>query len=265
MELLDALEETWSALHTLLAEVKPDEWDKPTPCAEWSVRDLAAHLGAVEGGFQGFPQPDPPAEWATPHTGIDEWTARGIAARRAWSLDDVLDETQRASAAQLARFAALDDDGWQGETSGPLGPTTFRGLAEIRNFDLYIHLLDFRSALGRPLAPGGEPVALRVTVDRAWQLSGWAAVKKAGLADGTRIRIELTDPAGRRGDLVVDGGRARVVDIDDATATSDRIAGAAAAYLLVATGRPQLADDAGGITATGPAAAALLEKFRLFS
>ena len=30
----------------VLASIHPDEWDRPTPCHDWSVRQLAAHLAA---------------------------------------------------------------------------------------------------------------------------------------------------------------------------------------------------------------------------
>ena len=30
----------------VLALIHPDEWDRPTPCHDWSVRQLAAHLAA---------------------------------------------------------------------------------------------------------------------------------------------------------------------------------------------------------------------------
>jgi len=259
-----ALEQTWDALRSLLSEVKPDEWDAPTPCSDWTVRDLAAHLGALESGFQGFPQPDPPAGWTTDLEGIDEWTARGVAARRPWPVADVITEIERASDAQLARLRALDDAGWDAETTGPVGPTTMRGLAELRTFDLWIHVLDLRRALGRPLAPDGEPVAQAVAVDRAWTLSGWAAVKKAGLSDGTKIRLTLTGAAARESDLVVFDGKGRLVATSDHI-PAERIEGTATAYLLVATGRDALAEDAGGITAKGAAANALLQKYRMFS
>ena len=29
-----------------LAAIHPDDWDRPTPCADWTVRQLAAHLAA---------------------------------------------------------------------------------------------------------------------------------------------------------------------------------------------------------------------------
>jgi uncharacterized protein (TIGR03083 family) len=31
-------------LRALLKQVRSDQWDRPTPCADWTVRDLAAHL-----------------------------------------------------------------------------------------------------------------------------------------------------------------------------------------------------------------------------
>ena len=37
-----------SALGQLIEGVKPDQWDNPTACAKWTVRDLVAHL--VGGG-----------------------------------------------------------------------------------------------------------------------------------------------------------------------------------------------------------------------
>ncbi|MGZ4504808.1 MAG: maleylpyruvate isomerase N-terminal domain-containing protein, partial [Nocardioidaceae bacterium] len=33
--------ETWT---DRLARVRPDQWDAPTPCTEWSVRDLVNHV-----------------------------------------------------------------------------------------------------------------------------------------------------------------------------------------------------------------------------
>jgi uncharacterized protein (TIGR03086 family) len=35
----------------VLALIHPDEWDRPTPCPDWTVRDLAAHLAAAPEHF----------------------------------------------------------------------------------------------------------------------------------------------------------------------------------------------------------------------
>jgi uncharacterized protein (TIGR03086 family) len=54
-----------------LEGVRDDQWDAPTPCSEWSVRDLAGHAVAVqrqvaEGKGLGIPDPetDPAGAWA---------------------------------------------------------------------------------------------------------------------------------------------------------------------------------------------------------
>ena len=261
-ELIRGLEETWAGLRGLLAQVQGDEWARTTPCTEWDVHDLAAHLAAVEGMFQGFPQPQPPEGWSDPREGIDRWTAEGVAARRAWAHDEVLDEVARASDTQLARLRALDEAGWEQETMGPIGPTTMQGLNEIRLFDLYVHLLDLRAALDRPLDVAREPAAVPACATRAITLTPWAAVKKAGVPDGTRIRLDLSGPGGRTADVVVEGKRGRLEE--PSGEPSDRIEGSAAAYLLVAAGRPEMAGAAGGVKATGEAAQALLERYRMF-
>jgi uncharacterized protein (TIGR03083 family) len=260
---LTAVDEVWHALHAQISALRGDDWDAPTACSEWTVRDLVSHLGAVEGGFQGFEQPEPPAGWTSSHEGIDAWTERGVVARRGWTTEAIVDEVRRAASAQVARLAALDGDGWKAETVGPVGKTTMEGLAAIRVFDLYTHLLDLRWGLQRPLDPGSAPHALALAAGRAVDLSGWAAVKKAGLADGVRVRIDLAGPGGLTADLVVDGGRARL-DAPSEPAPPDKIEGTAAAYMLVAAGRTALADGAGGVTATGPAATALLNRYRMF-
>jgi uncharacterized protein (TIGR03083 family) len=262
MDLIAALDQTWSSIRELFRSLDPAEWESPTACSEWSVRDMAAHLGAVEGGFLGFQQPPAPKGWTTAHTGVDAWTAQGVAARRHWSTDQLIDEVDRVAETRMAHLQSLDDAGWQEPTMGPLGETTMRGLAEIRLLDVYIHLLDMRSGLGRPLAVEGEPAALAGCVHRALQLSPWGAAKKAHLGDGTRIRLDLSDPAATTADIVVDGGRGslRAPEGD----VENTVQGPAPAYLLLVTGREELVENAGGICAMGEAATALFDNYRFF-
>ncbi len=253
------LEETWKGITRLLADVEDDDWRRPTPCAEWDVHDLAAHLGAVEGFFQGLPQP---AEPPSPTEGIDAWTAAGVDARRSWAAEDVLREVEEVATIQLERLRSLDDEGWQRETIGPVGRMTERGRAEMRLMDLYVHLLDLRSALDRPLDLDAEPTALEQCVERAFAVTGWGAVKRARLGDGARIRLELSGRGGRVVDLVVEDGRGHLRDPE--SDTRDRVEGTAPAYLLTAAGRPEMVDAAGVVTASADDASALLDRFRIF-
>lgn len=260
-ELLDALDQTWGGLRSLLAEVGDDEWNLPTPCTEWSVRDLAAHLGAIESQFQGLPQPA--TEPVAPDVGIDGWTAAGVRARQSWTVDQLRDEIDRAAEAQLSHLRGLTDEGWQDTRFGPRGETTEEGLARVRTVDLYFHLLDLRSALARPLAFDAEPAALTVCVDWAMGVTPWGAAKAVGLDDGTRIRLDLGDPGARCADVVVEAGRGRM-EPAHAPVNGERITGPAPAYLLSIGGRTTVAAAAGGVEATGAAAARFLREFRVF-
>jgi uncharacterized protein (TIGR03083 family) len=262
MDLVRALEEVWNSIDPLFDSLTQDQWALPTPNTEWDIKDLAAHLGGLESLFLGFPQPDPPAGWITEHTGLHQVTGLGVAARRPWSPTELLAEFRDASRTQLERLRGLDEAGWQEPTIGPLGMTSVANFAEIRLSDLYVHLLDLRFALGLPLHSAAEAIAQSLVVGRAVRLTGWGAVKSAGLPDGTRIFLDLSGPGGTTADLVVADRRGTLVDPDPGTA--ERIAGPGLAYLLEISGRHEMAESAGGLQVEGAAAETLLERYRLF-
>ncbi len=262
MEVVRALEEAWSGIEALLMALDDDEWTLPTPNSEWDFKDLAAHLGGLEGMFQGFPQPDPPEGWTTDHTGLHGVTAAGVAARRGWTTDQVMDELHRASQTQLERIRLLDADGWQQQIMGPVGMTSMSTFADLRLGDLYVHLLDLRYARGVRLQSPAESTAESLVAGRAVRLSGWGAVKGAGLPDGTRIRMELSGEGGITADLVVADRRGGFEPPGPAVA--HRIEGPALAYLLEVAGRHEMAEAAGGLLVEGEAARALLAGYRLF-
>ena len=262
MEVVRALEEAWTSIDTLLASLDVDQWALPTPNTEWDVKDVAAHLGGLEAMFQGLRQPDPLDGWTTAHTGLHHLTALGVAARRTWTIDQIMAEFRSASEAQLDKLRALDDHGWQQQTLGPLGSTSMASFADIRLGDLYVHLLDLRCALRLPLQSAADQTAESLVVGRAVRLTGWGAVKGAGLADGTRILLDLSGPGGTTAELVLADGRGTLAAPDPETV--DRILGSGLAYLLEIAGRHDMAESDGGLRVEGEAATALLEGYRLF-
>lgn len=40
-----------------IAAVPDDAWDAPTPCADWTVRDLVGHVIQTQGMFRGIRRP----------------------------------------------------------------------------------------------------------------------------------------------------------------------------------------------------------------
>ncbi len=261
-QLTAGLDQVWEGFDRTVASIRPDEWARSTPCEEWDVHDLVAHFGGIQANFEGFPPVPTPDGFTTEHEGIDRWTAEAVAARRGWTHEQVVDEARRAGASQCARYHGLDDAGWDDKTMGPLGETTFEGLAQVRLFDLALHLYDLRAGLGRDLEVEAEPDVLAGPVLRAVSLAGWGATRKAKLPDGTRIRLELTGPAGTTEDVVVEGGRGRVVP---ASGEPDGwVRGSAAAFALLVAGRVALADQLGGVQAEGEAARELVDRYRFF-
>ena len=51
----DLLEETWRATIAVGHELSPQEWDRPTDCPGWSVKDHFAHIIGTERMLQDLP------------------------------------------------------------------------------------------------------------------------------------------------------------------------------------------------------------------
>src|SRR5947208_3645732 len=53
MDLIDALDQTFTQTRAVIAGVRPEQLDDKTPCAEWTVRDLLEHMIGVVAGLGG--------------------------------------------------------------------------------------------------------------------------------------------------------------------------------------------------------------------
>jgi uncharacterized protein (TIGR03086 family) len=123
----------------LVAAIAPDEWELPSPCAGWSVRDVVNHLVGgnllfvrVLGG-----EPLPPREEL-------------VAASRTDRLGDDAAGAYRASAAALVE-AFRADGALERPVTVPAG--TFPGIAalQLRIVEALVHGWDVARATGRPL------------------------------------------------------------------------------------------------------------------
>ncbi len=266
MDLTAASNEAWTSVTRLIASLEADDWNRPTPCVGWSVKDILAHLGHVEGMLvHRFDQPDPPPGWVGEGSPLDQMTGQGVESRRTWSPGEVIDEIERAAAAtrQLLGQPNLD---WQEPVLTPVGPATRQVAVEMRVNDMFLHLCDLRTATGQPIDRSAidrssEPLAREMAVGRAVRLSPWAWAKKVGATEGQRLRLSLGGPGGVDHDVVVRDGKA-VVEPTSGTPDAS-VTGTAFAYLLAVSGRHALVPAGGGLVANGEPARALLEKFRL--
>ncbi|WP_026414071.1 maleylpyruvate isomerase family mycothiol-dependent enzyme [Actinomadura oligospora] len=126
------------AFADLVEGLTEDEWNTPTRCDGWLVRDVAAHvLGNIVdviAGEAGHRSPDDQAH-----------------ALREDSPADYATTLRAAVDALEPRFARLTDELWA--APGPLDRTIGNGVTMLW-YDAYVHTDDVRDALGRPAASG---------------------------------------------------------------------------------------------------------------
>lgn len=141
MDLLQALAVATDEFSRRLAVVGDAEWSRPTPCTEWDVRYLVAH---VVGGnrfaaslLSGRSADDAMAEvMSTPQLS-----------------DDALSDFSSTAASQLEAFGVANAS--RQRIDHPLGDISVEEFLEFRVFDLTIHTWDLAHALGvdEALAP----------------------------------------------------------------------------------------------------------------
>jgi uncharacterized protein (TIGR03086 family) len=95
MDLIAALEETYRRAEEVVDGIREDQWDDPTPCVKWNVRELLRHFigsanmfGVVLSGGNPTPPPEAPALGDDPATTFAEAAARNLEVwRKRGSLD----------------------------------------------------------------------------------------------------------------------------------------------------------------------------------
>jgi uncharacterized protein (TIGR03083 family) len=242
----DELFAAWRAASTdfmdLVTPLSQEEWDAPTALPGWSVGDIVAHVGWIEGMLIGEFDPPHEPDWsALPHAVSDfgKITEVPVDLRRSWTREAVLVElADRIS----RRTAALEDGPHDAslEVMGPLGPAPLGRVLRMRSLDTWVHEQDIRDALGRP----GHLDSLGAQATAAQLLPGLGKVwgKLAGAQPGQVLEVVITGPGIEGGAIVAvsDDGRARMVDddlLDQAGAATVTLTMSWPAYLALSCGR----------------------------
>ncbi|WP_457206126.1 TIGR03086 family metal-binding protein [Nocardioides sp. P5_C9_2] len=154
----------------LLAGVRADDLDRPTPCTDWSVRELGGHLASSPGRFLASARGESVDFGAPSEVAEGQWATRF-----------------RADAAALLEH-------WQAQ------PEDARGGVDFTTAELAVHAWDLAQAIdpGRPLDPTVAERAL------AAMQQGLTPENRAGvfgpavdLADDAPVHDRLAAWAGR--------------------------------------------------------------------
>jgi uncharacterized protein (TIGR03083 family) len=205
------LDEQFDAVVALAEGLAPEEWDLPTACPRWSVKDNLVHVIGVEAMLLGRPTPEVALPEDLPHVRNDfgRVNEQWIESYRGRSTTDVLADLREVIAERRAALAGMGQADFDAESFTPAGPDSYGRFMRVRVMDMWMHEQDVRQAVGRPGHEDGR--APQAALDEMTAALGYVVGKRAGAPPGSRVRFELTGPMARRVDVEV-SDRARVVD-----------------------------------------------------
>jgi uncharacterized protein (TIGR03083 family) len=204
------LDEQWQALEGLGRDLTDAEWDLPSECPGWTVRDVLSHLIGIERSLLGDPSPAPLDE--LPSHVANEIGARNeawVVARRDLPGRAVLDEFRDVTARRLEDLRASPSARFDEIGPSPVGLVPYREFMRVRVMDCWVHEQDMRVATGRPGHESGP--AAQLSLERLTSAMPFVVGKQAGAPEGSSVRFELRGAMPRRIDVVVRDGRASTV------------------------------------------------------
>jgi uncharacterized protein (TIGR03083 family) len=219
---VDGLRAERESFLTILKSLRDDEWNAPSGCEGWAVRDVVAHLSTLNHGVVD------PTFMPDTSGGTEPAMEAPVAERRAWTVEQVLDEYGTYSEQALGFFAMAQDPPLA-ETMLPLGDIGTHPMSELAGcflFDVYCHLrhdiLRPRGSIDRPEPPRDE-LRLRPTVE--WMLTGLPWMSASSLAFMDRpLALKLDGPGGGSWTIGPGGEDGRVLvsagAVKDAVATA---------------------------------------------
>jgi uncharacterized protein (TIGR03083 family) len=211
--LLDA---EWRAIDELCQGLDDAQWELPTDCPGWTVKDNVSHLIGIENMLRGAPA-DPPITERPAHVRNDfgAFNEAAVAARRARPGTEVLAEFRAVARERIDALRALPAEKWDEVGPTPTGQDTYRHFMRMRTFDSWVHEQDIRRAVGRPGHLEGPVVELVLGWHR--RNLGYLVAKRAGAPEGSVVAFDVRgDGVAERDVIQVVDGRGRPID-DDAT------------------------------------------------
>ncbi|MGC8480726.1 MAG: maleylpyruvate isomerase family mycothiol-dependent enzyme, partial [Acidimicrobiales bacterium] len=191
-----------------------DEWEfgLPTGCVGWDVRDVLAHCYGTEAML--FGMDPPPAVEVVPgyvRNPLGEMNEPWVQLFRQGPASVVVQSLREIFEKRAHQLETMSMDEYQAETRTPKGKGPYISFVALRIFDLWMHEIDIRRAVGRPGSEG--------TLGALWAYSevgsamGFVAGKRAGLLDGQSIEFVIEDAPDGAGGFRMESvdGRATVV------------------------------------------------------
>lgn len=174
------------------------DFDRPTDCPGWTVKDQISHVVAIEALLAGDPQdPVTVPDYMHLRNDFGRFMEVGVQARRGMPGSIVVAELEAVIPRRVAWWA---NPKLTAETpvDGPLGTRSALALARLRCLDIWCHEQDIRVALHRP--GNLESVAAQVFTQSVVDALPKIVATKAQVPAGYAFIVEITGPVvGRAG------------------------------------------------------------------
>jgi uncharacterized protein (TIGR03083 family) len=234
------LASVWASIDELCAGLPGSQWELPTGCPGWTVKDHLSHLVDYEARAVGraAPQHEP---GPLPHVKNEMGKANeiGVDLRRQRSGAQVLGEFREVTRERLAQLRALTGQDLAAPVTTPAGPGTMADLLTLRVMDSWMHEQDIRRATGRPGDTDGP--AAEEAVGYFTRFLPYVVGKRAAAPEGSTVvfRTGGLDPVA----VQVTGGRG--VPAPGPGGATVSLAIPVTTFAALAGGRSDVPDDAG--------------------
>ncbi|MHC5702918.1 maleylpyruvate isomerase family mycothiol-dependent enzyme [Streptomyces sp. PKU-MA01144] len=148
----DAWTHSIEAISELVQPLAEGEWNRPTPCPAWSVRDIVSHIIGMECEMLGDPRPihSLPRDLYHVRSEFARYMEMQVDVRRHHTAPEMTSELEYTI---IRRNRQLRNENRSPETMvrAPLGAEqTLEQAYRMRAFDVWVHEQDLRAALNAP-------------------------------------------------------------------------------------------------------------------
>lgn len=216
--LVAAYQQTTQAIIDLGRSCSDADFDLPTACPGWTVKDQISHVVGLESWLHTGEVPKATVpDYAHVRNEAGSFVERSVEARRRMLGTKVVDELETVVARRVEQLTAPDLT-LETVVRGAWGPAPVGESLRTRILDIWTHEQDIRQALGRPgdLDSGGAAVFMDLLFAQLPKL----VARNAGVEPGNVVIFHVTGPVmGRAGVWVEapeagdDGGKPRGIPL----------------------------------------------------